>query len=52
MLYNPKIERIRLAEYDEEVEPKPIQFDISDSYSGIEGRKLILLKSESVPDDY
>ena len=34
ILYNDKIERIRLSEYDKEIPPQAIHFTISDGFSG------------------
>lgn len=52
ILYNKKIERIRANEYSKNKPPKPIHFDIADSYSGIETTKLIRIECESAPKVY
>ena len=41
VLYNDKIERIRLDESDYNSPPTPLKFDISDSYTGLETTKLV-----------
>ena len=52
MLYNKKVETIRLIEYEGRVVPQPIHFDVSDSYAGIETTKLVRLESKSAPKAY
>ena len=49
MLYNNKIERIRVLEYEKHSAPLPIKFDISDGYSGVPTQKIIKIQSESAP---
>ena len=52
ILYNKKIERIRTNEYSKNKPPKPIHFDIAESYSGIDTTKLIRIECESAPKIY
>ena len=52
VLYNRKIDRIRVLEFDMQIPPAAIKFDISDSYSGEKSKKLIRLNAESAPKPY
>ena len=36
VIYNSKIERIRILEFETEKAPQPVKFDISDAYSGLD----------------
>ena len=49
VLYNAKIERIRVLEYERHSVPLPIKFDVSDGYSGVPSQKIIKIQSESAP---
>ena len=52
VLYNRKVERIRVMEYDKSLAPAPIKFDISDSYTGVKSKKLIQILSDNAPKPY
>lgn len=52
VLYNDKIERIRLDESDYNSPPTPLKFDISDSYTGVETTKLVRIWKESSSKSY
>lgn len=41
-----------MIEYDQNATPKPIEFDISDCYSGQPEKKLVKIRSESAPKEY
>lgn len=52
IFYNPKVEQIRLLEYESRSQPFPIKFDVSDCYAGIPDTKLVKLESTSAPKTY
>ena len=47
VLYNDKIEYIRLLECEKQMPPLAIHFDISESFSGSTDHRLITLQAES-----
>ena len=52
VLYNRKVERIRVLECDTNLPPAAIKFEISDSYTGVNSKKLIQITCESAPKPY
>lgn len=52
VLYNQKIERIRVLEYERHSAPLPIMFDISECYDGMPSKRRIKIQSESAPKVY
>ena len=52
VLYNQKIERIRVLEYENRSAPMPVKFDVSENYSGSPSKKMVTLVSESAPKPY
>lgn len=52
VIYNSKIERIRILEFETEKPPQPVKFDISDAYSGLEYQKLVRIECSSAPKAY
>ena len=49
VLYNDKIEHIRMLEYNRDAAPHAIKFDLSDGLSGIESHKSLRIQSDSAP---
>ena len=47
VLYNRKIERIRVSEYEKHWAPRAIHFEISDSLSGQKTKKMIKIEPEN-----
>ena len=41
VLYNEKVERIRMLEHDMRIAPASIKFDISDGFTGVTSNKRI-----------
>ena len=52
VLYNSKIELIRLNEFEANSVLQPIKFDISEDYTGVKTQKLVRLESVSAPKTY
>ena len=52
VIYNSKIERIRILEFEIEKPPEPVKFDISDAYSASEYQKLVRIECSSAPKPY
>ena len=52
LVYNDKIERIRVFEYESSTPPQPIKFEFSDGFAGIDAKKLVRISSVSAPKTY
>ena len=52
VLYNRKVERIRVLECNTCQPPAAIRYEISDSYTGVNSKKLIQINCESAPKPY
>ena len=50
VLYNTRMEKIKIADLLRKNEPQSIHFDISEALSGYANRKLVTIKPEGVPD--
>ena len=52
VLYNTRVERIRVLEYEKNYPPQPVHFDISESYSGAAKKRLVKIYSDTVPEPH
>ena len=52
VLYNMKIERIRILEYEKRSPPLPIHYNIAEAPSGQPSLKEVTIKSVSAPKDF